>query len=109
MWAAYVAYDGARDGCIGQLFSKKTIPDDFGGLVPTAPVFVLPADPESVEGYGEAMANALCCEHMGALPGAYSLTPEKDCAKGSESAYMWRSARSALAALMKGRTGAPRR
>ena len=67
------------------------------------PVIVLPATPEDIEGYVEAMANALCCEHMGALPGAYSLTPEKDCAKGSESAYMWRSARAALAALMKGR------
>ena len=56
MWAAYVAYDGARDGCIGQLFSKKTIPDDFGGLVPTTPVFVLPADPESVKGYVNILA-----------------------------------------------------
>ena len=47
----------------------------------------------------EAVANALCCEHMGALPGAYSLTHEKDCAKGSESAYMWKSARVAVEAM----------
>ena len=68
------------------------------------PVFIVPATPEAQAGYVEAMANALCCEHMGALPGAYSLTPEKDCAKGSESAYMWRSARAALAALLGKRT-----
>ena len=73
------------------------------------PVAVLDLSPAAMEAHVEAMANALCCEHMGALPGAYSLTPEKDCTKGSESAYMWRSARAALAALMKGRTGGPRR
>ena len=47
----------------------------------------------------EAVANALCCEHMGALPGAYSLTHENYCAKGSESAYMWKSARVAVEAI----------
>ena len=62
--------------------------------------YIVPATPEAMEALVEKAANALCCEHMGALPGAHSLTPEKDCAKGSESAYMWRSARAALRALL---------
>ena len=92
----------------GRMLSFSTTKANNDYLDPI-PVHIVPATPEAVEAHVEAMANALCCEHMGALPGAYSLTPEKDCAKGSESTYMWRSARAALAALMKGRTGAPRR
>ena len=61
--------------------------------------YIVPATPEAMEALVEKAANALCCEHMGALPGSYSLTPEKNCRKGSESAYMWRSARAALSAV----------
>ena len=91
------------------MFHGHLITKEFLDSIPVGPFTIIPTSPAAMEAHVEAMANALCCEHMGALPGAYSLTPEKDCAKGSESAYMWRSARAALAALIKGRTGAPRR
>ena len=63
------------------------------------PVFVLPPDPESQEGYVEAMAISMaCCDeaHWKKL-----LEPTQQAFRDS--------ARAALAALMKGRTGAPRR
>lgn len=63
----------------------------------TFPVAVLDiSDPEELV---EQVANALACEHMGAMEGSYSLTPEASCRKGSESAYMWRSARIVLESL----------
>ncbi len=88
----------------GALYARKKDANAdarLGGLDKGYPVALLDLRPEAVERYVERVANALCCEHMGALPGAYSLTPEKDCAKGSESAYMWRSARAAVSALLR--------
>ena len=64
---------------------------------PAIPVAILDlSDPEALV---EQVANALACAHMGALPGAYSLTPEKDCRKGGEAEYMYASARAALRSL----------
>ena len=65
----------------------------------SVPVDVLPAAAASRAAMVEQAANALACEHMGAMEGSYSLTPEKDCRKGSESEYMWRSARAVLRSL----------
>lgn len=100
MWAS------EPPGLSFEVYKTKQEADNYGDYPgENFPVCVIPTDAASVEEMVERAANALACEHMGALPGSYSLTLEKDCAKGSESAYMWRSARAVVRDLLglKGR------
>ena len=104
-----------KTDCAAQLFDQKKVVDYFvpGLIVPTAPVFVLDLSPAAMDAHVEAMARAI-----GAYRWNRAFPSKKDKAdeKGNTDMDRWtveaqeefrEQARAALAALMKGRTGAP--